>query len=355
MKFVDELEISVQGGHGGPGSVHFLREKFRPFGGPDGGDGGKGGDVYITSHSSIPALGHLYGRSHFHAPAGEPGRGKNCHGSDGSDIEIRVPVGTEIIDLDTEEVVGDLDRAGMKILAARGGKGGLGNSNFANSVNQAPVYAQPGLQGDSRRLQLKLKLLADCGFVGLPNAGKSTLLAALSRSHPKIADYAFTTLTPNLGVAEGEDLRRVLLADIPGIIEGASRGAGLGLSFLRHIERVKLIVFVLDIGSLDPVAQLGMLKNELESYSKELLKRPAIVVMNKMDEINYDYEFAETAAAPLRKKDLWKKSGVPPIVFVSALEKKGTGDLLKIIFSFFKEPTFAEAMLTEEDQQASPV
>lgn len=347
MKFIDEIQIRVKGGHGGAGSVHFLREKYRPNGGPDGGDGGHGGDVILEAHSGTQTLGHLYSNKTYSAERGEDGRGKKCAGGAGGHITVRVPVGTEVIDEDTGEKLGDLLHPGMTLVAAKGGKGGLGNQHFATSVNQSPEYAQPGLPGDDKMLTLRLKLLADAGLIGLPNAGKSTLLDAVSHAHPGIADYAFTTLTPNIGVVTHGEHRRFLLADIPGIIEGAHRGAGLGLSFLRHIERVGVVLYVIDIGSLDAVADLNMLKSELGSYSPELLERPALLILNKMDQAKYDTDFARTIAAELTKPELWEdcRTGVPETIFVSALEKKGLDDMIDCVFQLLPEETFAEKLL----------
>ncbi len=347
MKFVDEVEIMVRGGKGGPGVVHFLREKYREFGGPDGGDGGRGGDVYLYANSGMQTLGHLIRRPILAAQNGAPGAAQKCSGLTGEDLTIHVPLGTQVEDADTGEIIGDLDRAEKKLLVAKGGKGGLGNQHFANSVNQAPEYAQPGLPGDEKRLRLNLKLIADVGLVGLPNAGKSTLIAAVSRSHPKIADYAFTTLIPNLGMVYGPEYRRLLLADIPGIIEGASKGAGLGLSFLRHIERVRAIVYVMDISSLDPVGELEMLRSELASYSQDLLERKTLIVLNKMDVIDYDPAFAADAIRRLSDPALWQAParGVPEILTISAKENTGTDVLVTKLFEIFPEPTFAELML----------
>jgi GTP-binding protein len=346
MKFLDEIELSVEAGHGGAGSVHFLHEKYREFGGPDGGDGGRGGDVYIEANSGMQSLGHFLYMQSYHAGDGEPGRGKNKTGKDGEDLIIQVPLGTQIVDPLHLEILGDLIRPGMRILVAVGGKGGLGNQHFANSVNQAPRYAQPGLPGEKRRLHLNLKLIADVGLIGLPNAGKSTLLAAVSRSHPKIADYAFTTLVPNLGVVESRDHRRFILADIPGIIEGASRGAGLGLSFLRHIERVKVMLYVIDVNSIDPIAELQMLRSELGSYSEALLCRPSFVILNKMDTIDYDDAFAGDVIRSLSDPALWQDSPEPRFYPVSAREHEGLNDLIHTLFELFEnEVTLAEEML----------
>lgn len=347
MKFVDEIEIRIRAGHGGAGAVSFLREKYRAQGGPDGGDGGRGGDFIIRSSPSLQNLNHVLQTRNYRAENGEPGRGNNQSGAGGSDAELRVPVGTEILDAETGELIADLYRSDQTFVIAKGGKGGLGNQHFATSSNQAPTYAQPGLPGDERRVILRLKLLADAGLVGLPNAGKSTLLAAVTRKLPKIADYAFTTLTPNIGVAENESFRRLLLADIPGIIEGAHMGHGLGLAFLRHIERVRLIIYVIDVASLDPAGEISLLKNELRSYSEELIERPALIALNKLDLANYEDEFVREVGERLRAPELWpEKGGVAPEVLpISAAEKRGTRELVEKLFTFFDGPTLGEESL----------
>ena len=345
-KFVDEIEITVRAGHGGAGSVHFVRKWGDPYDGPDGGDGGRGGDVYIAAHPSMQQLGHFLKQNLYAAERGHPGRENRMHGKDGGDITLNVPPGTIVIDVDTEEELGDLTRPDSVIKVAKGGKGGLGNSHFATSTNQAPRYAQPGLAGDERRLSLQLKLLADAGLIGLPNAGKSTLLSAVSGNHPKIAGYAFTTLTPNLGVVQDEDeTRRLLLADIPGIIEGASRGAGLGLSFLRHIERVRVMVYVLDITSLDPAADLAMLQAELETYSSELLRRPALVMFNKADLIDYDHDLFLEVSAAVRDPALWHAGVVPEVQLISADKGDGRDEFIDALFQYVPAPSLAEEML----------
>ncbi len=353
MSFVDEIEICVRGGHGGPGSSHFRREKYRPKAGPDGGDGGRGGDVILQAKSALQSLGHFKNKRVFAAEAGEPGDASQCSGASGRDLIIYVPPGTEVIDADTDTVICDLVGMESRITVVKGGKGGLGNVHFANSVNQAPTYAQPGLPGEERNIILRLKLMADIGLVGLPNAGKSTLIAALSASKSRIADYPFTTLIPHLGVMENESFRRLLLADIPGIIEGAHHGAGLGLSFLRHIERVRAIVYIVDIQSLDPAAELAMLQQELASYSPSLLERPFIICLNKMDTIDYDEELARQTAKDVIEKLHNARVGTKDILAVSAKEKWHLDILKKTLFDHFPGPTFAESLLLhgEEGEQ----
>jgi GTP-binding protein len=355
VRFVDEITIHVRAGHGGAGCVSFIREKFREFGGPDGGDGGKGGAVRFRSHSSLQTLGALLKSQLYAAQNGRPGRGNQQTGAHGRDLIINVPVGTEIFDQTTGEKLADLDRYDSEYVAAEGGIGGLGNQHFATSVNQAPTHAQPGMPGEEFELHLRLKLLADVGLVGLPNAGKSTLLAAVTQHQPKIADYAFTTLTPNLGIVENDAHRRLILADIPGIIEGASKGHGLGLAFLRHIERVRLIVYVIDGSNLEPLEEIRLLKSELQSYSPELIARPALIAINKVDEMSYDLDFAKESVEQLRRPELWPETPghIPPIVFMSAKEKRGTDELVAELFAAFPETTLAEAVLIQSGSEST--
>ncbi|MDH5655113.1 MAG: GTPase ObgE [Spirochaetia bacterium] len=347
MKFIDEIEIHVKAGNGGPGAVHFLHEKYREFGGPDGGDGGKGGDIYLKANSGIQTLGHLLKKEIYKAENGEAGKSRNKSGKSGEDLILQVPQGTVVEDADSGEILGDLTFPDSSFLAVKGGKGGLGNQHFATSVNQAPLHAKPGFPGEEKFLRLNLKLIADAGLIGLPNAGKSTLLSVISKSHPRIADYAFTTLTPNLGVITGDDNRRLIVADIPGIIEGAHRGAGLGLSFLRHIERVEVILYVLDITSVDPAEDLRTLQTELASYSEALTERPVLVLLNKMDCIDYDSEFAVSISEKLKSPEFWKKTGqVPEFIFISAKEKKGLEKFYSLLFDLFQDvSSLAEKML----------
>lgn len=345
-KFIDEIAVQVRGGHGGPGCVAFHREKYVDRGGPDGGDGGRGGDFYVRAHSSLQSLGHLLQKRLYLAGDGEAGARNNKSGASGRDNHLNVPVGTQVVDEATGEILADLSRIDDAFLAARGGKGGLGNQHFATSVNQAPEYAQGGLPGEERRLILRLKLLADAGLIGLPNAGKSTLLAGVSRKLPKIANYAFTTLTPNIGVVESATShRRLLLADIPGIIEGAHQGHGLGLSFLRHIERVRLLVYVLDVGSLDPVGEIRLLQSELAAYSGELVERPALVALNKCDEIDYENEFVADMTRRLGDPELWHERRIPPIFPISAKDGRGLEDLVEAMLAAMPEQTLAEESL----------
>lgn len=282
-RFTDSIRIIVRAGKGGAGAVSFFREKYLPKGGPDGGDGGKGGDVYIEARNSYHNLSHFFRDRVYKAENGRQGMGANRSGRTGADLVLRVPPGTEIIDEETSEILFDLTEEGEPVAVALGGMGGKGNAFFKSSTNQTPRYAQPGMPGEERALCLNLKLIADVGLVGLPNAGKSTLLSRLTNAKPKIADYPFTTLIPNLGVIQRADGSSIRIADIPGIIEGAHRGLGLGLSFLRHIERVRAILFLVDINDDDPAYALRLLRSELETYNPALTLRPSAVLLSKAD------------------------------------------------------------------------
>ncbi len=277
--FQDVLEITVVAGRGGDGAISFRREKFVPKGGPDGGDGGRGGSVYLRARGEVDSLGRL--RRTYRAEDGAHGQGSGMHGRAGRDLYLEVPRGTRVYDAETGELLADLTEEGETVLVARGGAGGRGNAHFVTPTRQAPRFAEAGEEGERRKLRLELLLLADVGLVGYPNAGKSSLLAALTRARPKVASYPFTTLSPQLGVVEmGEE--RLTLADLPGIIEGASQGKGLGLEFLRHIARTRVLLYVLD-GSEDPEAALRTLQGELGAYDPGLLRRPALVALNKVD------------------------------------------------------------------------
>lgn len=280
--FFDEAKIYVRGGDGGNGCVSFRREKFVPFGGPNGGNGGKGGDVYLVASAHLNTLIQFQRKIHFKAERGEHGRGKDQFGKSGADLFIEVPTGTVVFDAETGELIADLTEDGQKALVARGGRGGRGNASFATPTNQAPRIAEKGEPGEERWLRLELRLIADVGIVGAPNAGKSTLLAAVSAARPKIADYPFTTLIPNLGVVEVDGVTFVM-ADIPGLIEGAHQGAGLGDKFLRHIRRTRVLVHLLDGAAPDPLADFAAINRELERFSPDLTQKPQIVALNKMD------------------------------------------------------------------------
>jgi GTPase len=287
MRFVDEAKARVQAGNGGRGSVSFRREKFVPFGGPDGGDGGHGGSVYLRAISGINTLADFRVERTFKARNGEPGGGSDRTGRSGPDLWVPVPVGTVVRDADTHELLGDLTREGETLLVARGGKGGWGNQRFKSSTNRAPRQFGPGLPGKGRSLELELKVIADVGLLGLPNAGKSTLIRAVSAARPKVADYPFTTLHPHLGVVAVGAHRSFVMADIPGLIEGAAEGAGLGVRFLRHLERTRLLLHVVDIAPVgseaDPVRDARAIARELKKFSPELAAKPRWLVLNKRD------------------------------------------------------------------------
>jgi GTP-binding protein len=306
MDFIDESRIFVRAGEGGSGCCSFRREKFIPKGGPDGGDGGRGGDVYIQASPHFHTLLDQRYHPHYRARKGAHGRGKNCTGRSGEDLVIQVPVGTQVMDAVTGEVVADLVQPGQRALLARGGRGGRGNASFATPTRQAPRIYEPGGPGEERSYRLVLKLLADVGLVGFPNAGKSTLISRISNARPKIADYPFTTLTPNLGLVRHKGVDFVV-ADIPGIIEGAHLGAGLGLRFLRHIERTRIVCYLVDASEYadkPPMEQLRILANELASYAGGLVERKQVVIFNKCDlpgapgRIQDAVAFAERAGYP---------------------------------------------------------
>jgi len=285
MGFVDEAKFYVKGGDGGNGCVSFRREKFVPKGGPNGGDGGRGGSVWLEVDPALHSLIDFRYRSHFKAERGAGGQGSDKHGRSGQDKIVPVPPGSVISDAETGEVLADLTEPGQRFLAAKGGRGGYGNARFATSTNRAPRKATPGQPGEERWLKIELKLIADVGLIGLPNAGKSTLLSRLSRANPKVAPYPFTTLEPQLGVLQVQDHRPIIVADIPGLIEGASQGVGLGDAFLRHIERTEVLVFVLD-GSGEPdavLADLNTLQQELKAYDPALMQRRSVYLLNKID------------------------------------------------------------------------
>ena len=287
MQFVDYVNIYIRAGDGGRGCVSFRREKYVPKGGPNGGDGGRGGHIIIRASSGLNTLLDQRYKKEYKAQNGEHGKGSNKHGKNGEDLVIFVPVGTLITDSENDEIVADLDSDGAEILAAKGGRGGLGNAHFATPTRQVPRFAQPGEEGEEKRFVLELKLLADVGLIGLPNAGKSTLISAISSAKPKIADYPFTTLVPNLGVVKYRDHTSFVVADIPGLIEGAHEGAGLGFQFLRHVERTSMLLHLVDVSdsaSADPIADFEKINRELVLYSRELTNKPMTVVGTKTDQ-----------------------------------------------------------------------
>ena len=332
--FVDEVDIHVEAGNGGRGCLAFRREKFVPRGGPSGGDGGHGGSVYIVASSHVNTLINFRFHPEFSAERGEHGMGSNRTGHTGADLELEVPIGTlvyeKIDDPDRpRRLLGDLAEEGQRVLVAKGGRGGLGNARFATSTNRAPRKVQPGEPGEIKDLRLELKLLADVGLVGFPNAGKSTLIARVSAARPKIADYPFTTLTPNLGVVRLNEDRSFVVADVPGLIEGAHRGLGLGHQFLRHLERTKVLVHVVDVSGAsgrNPVSDLDTVRRELELFQPALAAKPQIVAANKIDALGPD---RSEAIAPLQRRaaqlDL-------PFLQVSAATGEGVPDLLEAMW-----------------------
>lgn len=291
MRFIDEALISVKAGDGGNGIVSFRREKFVPKGGPDGGDGGKGGDVYVIADDNTNTLVDYRYTRKFEAKRGENGKSKNRSGAGSDDVYLHVPVGTTIIDTDLDVVIGDLTEVGQKVLVAKGGDGGFGNTRFKTSTNQAPRKAIPGFAGEAKNLKLELKVVADVGLIGLPNAGKSTFIRQVSAARPKVADYPFTTLVPNLGVVDVGTHQSFVMADIPGLIQGASDGAGLGIRFLKHVARTRRLLHIVDIKPIDgsdPVDNAKVILHELEKFSHELSKLPQILVLNKIDQLTDD-------------------------------------------------------------------
>jgi GTP-binding protein len=320
MLFVDYAEISVKGGNGGKGCISFRREKYVPKGGPDGGDGGNGGNVIIHVDPHMTTLLDFHYKRHYKAENGEHGKGALKHGKNGKDVLIKIPAGTIIRDLETGEIIADLTKKDQMVVVAHGGKGGRGNAHFKSSTLQAPRRAEPGMKGEERRLSLELKLLADVGIVGQPNVGKSTLLSKLSSAKPKIADYPFTTLVPNLGIVKLNDHESIVLADIPGLIEGAHQGKGLGIQFLKHIQRTKLLLYLLDASSNDIKGDYQTLKKEIKLFDPLLFQRPEVVVLNKIDLL------------PKVRKMKIGNSRVP-VCYISALTGEGLKELLKIIKS----------------------
>ena len=322
MKFLDQAKIYVRSGNGGNGSVHFRREKFIEFGGPDGGDGGKGGDVWAEAVENLNTLIDFRYQQHFKAAAGGGGRGRNMAGGKSADVVIKVPVGTEIRDENDETVIADLDAPGKRVLLARGGNGGFGNTHFKSSTNRAPRRANPGQEGVEHWLWLRLKLIADAGLVGLPNAGKSTFLATVSSARPKVADYPFTTLQPALGVV-GIDGREFVLADIPGLIEGAHEGAGLGDRFLGHVERCSVLLHLVDGTAEEPVANYRTVREELAAYGAGLDEKPEVIAISKADAVPAEQ-------IDKLKRALRRVAGSTPLV-VSAATGAGVDKVLRAL------------------------
>jgi GTP-binding protein len=351
MKLVDEAEIQVSAGDGGNGCVGFRREKFIPLGGPDGGDGGNGGSVWLVADENLNTLVDFRHQRHFRARRGENGMGRQMYGKAGEDTIITVPVGTVVVNVETDEVIGDMVNHGDRLLVAKGGQGGLGNMHFKSSVNRAPRKALPGLPGEERVLKLELKLLADVGLLDFPNAGKSTLIRAVSAATPKVADYPFTTLYPNLGVVKVEQYRSFVIADIPGLIEGAADGAGLGAQFLRHLQRTRLLLHLVDVAPMEggvevgPAEQVRAIERELEKHDPELLEKPRWLVFNKADLLLEEEREATVKAIveELGWKDRW--------YLVSAIGREGTWPIMLDIMAFFDRQK-AEALEAENEAAA---
>ena len=346
MKFVDEARIRVQAGNGGRGSTSFRREKFIPFGGPDGGDGGHGGSVYLRAAPGINTLVDFRIERIWRAEHGEPGSSNDCTGRSGEDLYIPVPIGTVVRDAETGETLGDLAREGDVLAVARGGKGGWGNQRFKSSTNRAPRQFGPGLPGEKRTLELELKVIADVGLLGQPNAGKSTLIRAVSAARPKVADYPFTTLHPHLGVVAVGEHRSFVMADIPGLIEGAAEGAGLGIRFLKHLQRTRLLLHVLDIAppdpEADPVADARAIVAELKKFSPELARKPRWLVLNKSDLLTE--QDAEQRAREIVRRLRYRG----PRFLISGATGRGTKDLCEAVMRFLE----AEAAAAREAESA---
>ena len=348
MKFVDEATIEVTAGKGGNGCVSFRREKFVPKGGPDGGDGGDGGSVLLIGDDALNTMIDYRYTRRFKAENGEAGRGRNCSGKSGADLMLPVPLGTTVIDEDSGEILGDIRSSGESLLVAQGGFHGLGNTRYKSSVNRAPRQSSPGTEGESRRLKLELKVLADVGLLGLPNAGKSTLIRAVSAATPKVADYPFTTLIPNLGVVKVDAHRSFVVADIPGLIEGASDGAGLGIRFLKHLTRNRVLLHLVDVAPIDgsdPAESACAVVRELERFSPALAARPRWLVLNKIDLLD------EASVGEQRQKILSALDWQGPVYEVSAVAGRHTDRLCADLMSYLEGE--AERLATDSEAEAA--
>lgn len=346
MKFVDEATIEVTAGKGGNGCVSFRREKFVPKGGPDGGDGGDGGSVYIEGDDSLNTMIDYRYTRRFRAESGEAGRGRNCSGKSGADLVLPVPLGTTVLDETSGEVLGDIRETGERLLVAQGGFHGLGNTRYKSSVNRAPRQSSPGTEGESRQLKLELKVLADVGLLGLPNAGKSTLIRAVSAATPKVADYPFTTLIPNLGVVKVDAHRSFVVADIPGLIEGASEGAGLGIRFLKHLTRNRVLLHLVDVAPLDgtdPAEAACAVIRELEAFSPTLAQRPRWLVLNKIDLID------EAAVSECRDRIVKVMDWQGPVYCISAVAGRDIERLCGDLMTYLE----GQQALFREDPEAA--
>ncbi|SFM20827.1 Obg family GTPase CgtA [Halopseudomonas yangmingensis] len=349
MKFVDEVSITVKAGDGGNGCMSFRREKFIPKGGPDGGDGGDGGSIWLEADANLNTLVDYRYTRRFNAQRGENGRSKDCTGAKGEDMTLRVPVGTTVIDAGTQEVIGDLTEAGQRLRVAQGGWHGLGNTRFKSSVNRAPRQTTQGSLGELRDLKLELKVLADVGLLGLPNAGKSTLIRAVSAAKPKVADYPFTTMVPNLGVVDVGRMRSFVIADIPGVIEGAAEGAGLGTRFLKHLSRTRLLLHLVDMAPLDqgdPVEAVETIVHELGKFSPALTLRERWLVLNKCDQLLEDEQQAVLDDVVERLE--WEG----PVFVISAAERQGTDELAQAVMNWLDE---RDLRMVEDEEYAAEV
>lgn len=333
MQFIDEVKIHLQAGNGGNGASSFRREKFIPRGGPDGGDGGRGGSIVFECVKDLNTLIDFRFKQHFDAKNGKYGRGANQNGLSGEDLVLRVPLGTQVFSEDKSELIADLMHDGERITIVKGGRGGLGNVNFKSSTNRAPTFAQKGEQGEDKWVRLELKLLSDAGLLGMPNAGKSTFLASTTRAKPKIADYPFTTLKPQLGVVYIDE-HEFVLADIPGLIEGASEGRGLGDRFLKHVERCGVLLHLIDGSAEDIVENYSVIREELAGYSEELMNKPEIIAINKIDLLEDDELKKKTAALKAHLKKSGQKS--PKVFAISGATTKGVTAILRELYSKIK-------------------
>jgi len=343
MKFLDLAKVYIRSGAGGSGCVSFRREKFIEYGGPDGGDGGRGGDVWAVAVDGLNTLIDFRYQQHFFAKNGQPGMGRQRTGKDGDEIILRVPAGTEILDEDMETVIADLTEVGQRVLLAKGGNGGFGNLHFKSATNQAPRRANPGQEAVERTIWLRLKLIADAGLLGLPNAGKSTFLAATSNARPRIADYPFTTLHPNLGVV-GVDGVEFVVADIPGLIEGASEGRGLGDLFLGHIERCAILLHLIDGTSENVVGDCETILTELEAYSDALYDKPRVTVLNKIDALS-DEEIAE-------KREALQKAIGGKVMLMSGVAKTGVTEVLRVLRAGIDDSNLRQKKLDAKEDEA---
>lgn len=358
MKFVDEAPIAVQAGSGGSGCLSFRREKYIPRGGPDGGDGGDGGSIYLEANDNINTLVDYRFQPTYRAQTGETGSGSDCRGKKGQDLVLPVPVGTTVIDVETQEIIGDLTEINQRLLVAQGGFHGLGNARFKSSTNRAPRQTSPGSPGEQRKLKLEMKVLADVGLLGLPNAGKSTFIRAVSAAKPKVADYPFTTMIPNLGVVQVQKHRSFVVADLPGLVVGASEGAGLGIRFLKHLTRCRILLHIVDMAPFDgssPLENFRVIQNELEIFSPTLAKREQWLLLNKIDLL--PEEEVEQRCDELIKEINWQGH----VCKIAAISKSGTaalsGEILNVLEGYWdreaEDPELAETELQLQKQMQS--